>query len=286
MILTCPACATQYVVKDGAIPDGGRQVRCAACKHSWHQDADDASAAEAGDQPPPVEEDEASVGAADPGDGAADGAEDGAAAGDEVDAPPGYAPVDPLPPPADPPLDPAADSAAEVDEDDGAALEAGDQWRPPEQSDEFSPFARDEEEEEERRSPMARLLLAALVVALLGAAFWFLAPIEWKARVGLAEGPATPLQLMMTHSDRQRLASGNELLEITGRVINPTEQTHSVPPIQAQLRSRSGELVYSWTIRPPASTLAPGESRTFNSAEVNVPAGGDELTISLGPPRA
>src|SRR5260221_2983573 len=40
MILTCPSCGTQYVVKDGAIPPEGRQVRCAACKHSWHQDAE------------------------------------------------------------------------------------------------------------------------------------------------------------------------------------------------------------------------------------------------------
>ena len=40
MILTCPNCDTQYVVKDGAIPPEGRQVRCAACKHSWHQDPD------------------------------------------------------------------------------------------------------------------------------------------------------------------------------------------------------------------------------------------------------
>src|SRR6185295_16318196 len=41
MILTCPSCGTQYVVKDGAIPPGGRQVRCAACKHSWHQDPEE-----------------------------------------------------------------------------------------------------------------------------------------------------------------------------------------------------------------------------------------------------
>ena len=38
MILTCPSCGTQYAVKDGAIPDGGRKVRCAACGHSWHED--------------------------------------------------------------------------------------------------------------------------------------------------------------------------------------------------------------------------------------------------------
>ena len=46
MILTCPNCGTQYVVKDGAIPPQGRQVRCANCKHSWHQDPEDSAAAE------------------------------------------------------------------------------------------------------------------------------------------------------------------------------------------------------------------------------------------------
>src|SRR5688500_12277001 len=45
MILTCPACGTQYVVKDGAIPPQGRQVRCASCKHSWHQDPEVSEAA-------------------------------------------------------------------------------------------------------------------------------------------------------------------------------------------------------------------------------------------------
>ena len=47
MILTCPNCGTQYVVKDGAIPPGGRQVRCAACKHSWHQNPEDEEGATA-----------------------------------------------------------------------------------------------------------------------------------------------------------------------------------------------------------------------------------------------
>src|SRR5690242_18545588 len=46
MILTCPNCGTQYVVKDGAIPPQGRQVRCASCKHSWHQDPQEAVASD------------------------------------------------------------------------------------------------------------------------------------------------------------------------------------------------------------------------------------------------
>src|SRR3990167_1773453 len=48
MILTCPECGTKYVVKDGAIPPEGRKVRCASCKHSWHQDPDPSDEVTAG----------------------------------------------------------------------------------------------------------------------------------------------------------------------------------------------------------------------------------------------
>ncbi len=44
--------------------------------------------------------------------------------------------------------------------------------------------------------------------------------------------------------DRQRLESGNELLTVTGRVINPTGKEQDVPPLQAQLthQDREGRL--------------------------------------------
>jgi hypothetical protein len=69
-------------------------------------------------------------------------------------------------------------------------------------------------------------------------------------------------------------------------VINPTSKEQDVPALQAQLRTRTGKVVYSWTIAPPARTLPAGGSASFNSAEVNVPPGGEELTITLGTPRA
>lgn len=46
MILTCPACAMRYLVPDTAIGPKGRQVRCANCRHSWHQDAAEPEPAE------------------------------------------------------------------------------------------------------------------------------------------------------------------------------------------------------------------------------------------------
>lgn len=39
MILTCPACATRYLVDPAELGRGGRHVRCARCGHVWLQNA-------------------------------------------------------------------------------------------------------------------------------------------------------------------------------------------------------------------------------------------------------
>jgi len=41
MILTCPQCATRYFVREGSIPEDGRNVRCASCAHMWRATAED-----------------------------------------------------------------------------------------------------------------------------------------------------------------------------------------------------------------------------------------------------
>lgn len=35
MRLTCPACETAYELPDDAVPEGGRWVRCSACRAEW-----------------------------------------------------------------------------------------------------------------------------------------------------------------------------------------------------------------------------------------------------------
>ncbi|MEO6433050.1 MAG: MJ0042-type zinc finger domain-containing protein [Sphingomicrobium sp.] len=365
MILTCPSCSTQYVVKDGAIPPQGRQVRCASCKHSWHQDAGPAeegleaaasapfeTQASAGDdrepEPPgfgepaatdpaaPIDErfqQEAPVAPTDaasddggslPSDyGGMDDNRDYTSAADDVPADPedrseGFVETAMIEPSSGPEAEERAyeeSLVAGLDDQPAAAVDTmsdGGNWQPasfgagammgaavenaapvvsdaPEwapsepqspAADDFSPFA--EEPEERSRRPMLTLLILALLIAALAALFWFAAPDAWRAKVGLSASGTSPLALVMTHMDRQKLASGNELLTVTGRIINPTSKEQSVPPLQAQLKSASGEIVYNWTIAPPAQSLAPGASASFNSAEVNVPPGGDAITLTLG----
>lgn len=315
MILTCPNCGTQYVVKDGAIPPGGRQVRCASCKHSWHQNPEPGSefaeTAAAGPEwpggadleaPAPDLQAETAQADDDPGSDREDGslaeatlidprsgpeAEERAYEEAVIESAGGEAAPEPATEPAydlSPEPQPAALAHA------GAEAATPDWREPPEvdpQDDEFSPFAvADDGIDGGRRSPILTILLVVVLVIALAAAFWFFAPDAWKVRLGLAAAGASPLALVTTHMDRQRLESGNELLTVTGKITNPTGEEQDVPPLQAQLRSRTGQLVYKWTIAPPAKSLAPGASASFNSAEVNVPPGGDELTISVGAPKA
>jgi predicted Zn finger-like uncharacterized protein len=299
MILTCPDCGTQYVVKDGAIPPEGRQVRCAACKHSWHQDPEtsesgevdaqaesqraDASEAE---QSPAVREAEEPQDDADEsiaeatlieprsGPEAEQRAYEEAVIEGDADAP---AAAD------------TATTAAEVEAQNAEVAQtepiAADWSEPPTaepEPDTFSPFLPEDDAEPRQRSPIVTVLVIALIVIVIAAAFWFFAPAAMKAKLGLAAAGSTPLQIVTTHMDRQHLQSGNDLLTLTGRVINPSGKEQPVPPIQAELKNHSGQVVYSWTIQPPAPSLAAGASASFNSAEVSVPPTGEELTITLG----
>ena len=297
MILTCPSCGTQYVVKDGAIPPDGRQVRCASCKHSWHQDPDEMAYPEHEPEAEPeaVEEapQDASVAEEPEDESLADAtmiaprsgpeaeerayeeatleeADQSLEAADDVERGPGMT---------------YANAQFDIGKRAEEPAEVRDWQEPPTaeaQDDEFTPFPPADDAEPKRHNPVLTILAVVVIVIVAAAIFWFLAPPSFKARLGLAEIGATPLELVAQHMDRQRLASGNELLTVSGRVINPTAKQQDVPPLQAQLKSKAGAVVYSWTIAPPAHSLAPGASASFNSAEVNVPPGGDELTITLG----
>jgi len=292
MILTCPNCGTQYVVKDGAIPPQGRQVRCASCKHSWHQDPEETAELELGpeaetgevEHQPETEAEEAEV-------------QPEVGADEPEGQPESFAEAAVIEPSTGPEAEErayeeAALQGARVEElvSAGASPAASVDYDAPPgpeiQDDEFSPFAARDQGEPRRRRPVLTLLLVLIAVAALVAAFWFFAPAEWKARVGLAEA-TTPLQLSNPpQMELRQLASGNQLLTVAGRVINPTDKAHPVPPIYAQLYDHGGKVIYRWTIAPPTPTLGPGASASFNSAEVNVPSGAEGLTISLGPPKA
>ena len=281
MILTCPSCGTQYAVKDGAIPEGGRKVRCASCAHSWHQMPE--GEAEASTEEAAFSDAEPAPEGAEPESSSAEWEDAPQEAQSEPD-PADYEIVETADPEAELVEPPAAVPVPPPEEDSWAQQPVEEQaWDPEKEIPDREEIAAAESESEPERK-RNWLLAAVIVIVLVGAiiaALWFLAPNSIRQRVGLADGSPTPLQIAPGTPERQKLASGNELVVVSGRVINPSAKVQSVPAIEAQLRDKSGKLLYSWTIAPPTRSLPPGGTATFNSAEMDVPPSGLDSTVTL-----
>jgi hypothetical protein len=131
------------------------------------------------------------------------------------------------------------------------------------------------------------LTLIAIAAALLMLAATAAVAIWGVPRIGggfalTGQATGTPLRID-GKGVRQDMASGNKLLTVSGRIWNPTGAVQRVPPIRAELRDERRRVVYGWSISPPVTELQPGQSATFNAAEVDVPPNAAELHLAFGP---
>jgi predicted Zn finger-like uncharacterized protein len=135
-----------------------------------------------------------------------------------------------------------------------------------------------------RRNPARMWTILAVVAAVLmlaatAAVYSFGLP---EAVVDIARpGGKTPIEVKDVRAELSTLASGNSLLTVTGRIANPTGSVQHVPQLRAEVKEPDGKtVVYSWSISPPVADLQPGQSATFNSAEMDVPmAPGRKLRV-------
>lgn len=251
MILSCPACGTRYLVPDSAIGPTGRQVRCASCRHSWHEE-------------PAVTQSIAAT--AEP---------------EVADAPPMFAPPQPIAAAAD---EAPAPAMAEPAEDQPQARHVYGAEDLDYATPRFDPYAH-QPPFQPRRNParMWTLIAIAAALAMLAATAALIAfgPPDIARRFGLAAPDAPALLIQAVGTERRRMASGNELFSASGRIVNPTDAVQAVPDIRANLLDAQDRIVYNWTIARPVARLAPGGSVEFNGAVLDVPKNARNLDLSL-----
>lgn len=132
-----------------------------------------------------------------------------------------------------------------------------------------------------------KIALVAVVLMLAAAAsVFFYGPPNWAQSIDfLASAEETDLVIELPpNQDHRELPDGTILFAVSGVIINPTDREQRVPPILAELRDAQGIIVYSWTIQPPVTTLAPNAKVNFSEAKLDIPRRASELSVNWAQP--
>lgn len=278
MLLVCPECRTRYVVPDSAIGANGRQVRCANCRHSWFQAGEAPPPEPVAPEPaPPVPPAPAIVAppvaaAPPPEPAAAAEAPQEVAEPDAPVASPGFAsfadaPVeDDLPPRLQPATPAASEPFVYADPAPPASARSHFAYEPP-----FRP----------RRNPARMWTYAAVAFAVLVAGLgWATWQYGWLDN-SFGRAIAEPDLQIVLHDNLElgRDADGSPYFIASGSIVNPTAQTQRVPELLVTLKDASGRPVYSWTMKAPVRTLAPGAKTDFSQLRRDVPLAASRISV-------
>lgn len=269
MIVTCPACATRYVVDPAAIGSDGRTVRCANCRHEWFQtvpedvlaEREEAAAAPV-EETPPADAAGPEATPADPGGAETFGETPPESAGEEMTAP--RRRERPLP---------RGNNLPAVRDD------ARRQWM------------------------IGWAAVGAALVLLVGVLVGFRGNImqAWPGAAGIYQavglGPAASangtgsesrsagevllfsnLNLNLDQED------GVPVLTVTGRIENPSDRAYDVPRVEATLLDSAKSELHSWTFEAPVTRLEAGATARFSTRLSNPPTSVREAVLEFIPP--
>ncbi|ARJ68142.1 hypothetical protein WV31_12285 [Magnetospirillum sp. ME-1] len=259
MLITCPACATNFSIPDSALGTSGRKLKCAKCAHKWFQTPlpmdDDTDLDLAGPSfapPEPPMPDFSKVSAFNPvkDDTVFDAPRPSAAAADDdfdLDAPPVPSFANRLPP------DEGMERAGEID-----LMDDGPQPVP----ELFSTAA----SEGKKGTGMLWVLLVLLILGGLGGAGYYFQDHlveavpeagELLGQAGLRrEKPGAGLELRKAGTPERFVHNDTDVLVVRGIIANVTDRARPVPTMKLVLMDRNKQAVQEKLSQPPVTELA------------------------------
>lgn len=78
---------------------------------------------------------------------------------------------------------------------------------------------------------------------------------------------------------RHQAENGQDVLAISGKLVNITNHELSVPPIRVALFDDDKRMLYHWNFTPDVATLRPGQAETFLTRLPSPPAGARRLEV-------
>jgi predicted Zn finger-like uncharacterized protein len=260
-ILTCPRCSSGFRVSADAIFDGGRQVRCSACKHEW--------LANPLDLRPDGEDDASHTPSLD---------EIIESLGQKEEAP--------------------ADGIHEAEEDldtltseDGFSDDFADMVLADFPETEITPAAAAAPISPYRGLKIGLLVgnIAASLVVLLLAGLLFrdgiTAMLPFTRSLYDAAGYTDTKDIQLANlSFSKTSTNGVDRYSVKGEIVNHAKRVMPTPSIRARLYTKEGDMLKEWLLSRP-DMLKPEESRAFNAR--NLKSGyssGHMLALEIGSP--
>jgi predicted Zn finger-like uncharacterized protein len=293
MLLTCPACDTQYKVEEASLDPQGSKVRCFRCSYTW-------VAKPAGGPPQPASAPQESIGLEEP-EAEAEVTPAVAESPAETAAEPRTLPEPepkPKPEPKPEPKLSAAVAGKELKAEASPAAPAKPAPADRKEPDRKEPARKDALDREhlsalrsKRQMPvwpfyaLILLLFGALVVLLYTGREQLSRVHPLASDIYRTFGyevvlPGDGLSIESIKSVQRTSSTGGEL-EVVGEVVNVSNRPRLVPGLRLIVLGTSGEELASWTERLKEKALLPKERALFSFSLENPPQGAANVEIEF-----